>query len=345
MCAASSPRRAATYPGPVSEPSILHLNDCALVARHLVDAAAATGRTWDYLPPERVRPAQVPSNPVLAMAAYARYVAERAVRVGRADVVHVHYGTSARLLRERGIPRRPYLLHLHGSDIREQWKDPATHAEIQAAIDGAAHVYYTNLDTIDEATTARPDAEYMPAFVDVAALPAWAPAQRPTVLFASRWDDVKGGPDNVDLARLLRRAVPDADLVGLDWGAHARAAADAGVRLVPVADHDAYLRLLAGAHVAVGQARPILAVSEFESMAIGVPTVALGSRIPRPDDGTTPPVIEGSADDVVDGVRAALADPVAVSTRLAALPWVAEHHTAARYVEPLVERYRAAASG
>ncbi|WP_409484169.1 hypothetical protein [Arsenicicoccus dermatophilus] len=326
------------------EPRILHLNDCAYVARQLVDAAARTGRRWDYLPPERVRPATVPANPLLAKATYARFVADRALHVGRADVVHVHYGTTARLLRERGIPRRPYVLTLHGTDIREQWQDPRFHDEIRRGIDEAAHVYYTNLDTVEQATTARADAEYLPAFVDLTRLPAWTPAPRPTVVFASRWDDVKGAAANLELARALGRALPEARLVGLDWGAHAARAGEL-VELLPRTDHAGYLRLLATAHVAVGQARDVLGVSEFEAMAIGVPTAILGARIPRPDDGTTPPVLEGTVDEVVAQVRDALADPAAASARLGARTWVAERHVADPVIPRLVATYQAAVRG
>ena len=115
-------------------------------------AAQRAGAAWDYLPPELVRPlTPAPANPVLARARFVPYVARRAAKLRKADVVHVHYATSARLLRERGMPRRPYALTLHGTDIRKQWTDPAFHDEIQRAIDGAAHVFFANNDTAENA--------------------------------------------------------------------------------------------------------------------------------------------------------------------------------------------------
>ena len=220
-----------------SDVAVLHFNDCAGVGRILVDQAAREGRAWDYLPPDLVRPTTTPDNPLAARARYLPYVLRRARHVGRADVVHVHYATSARLLRERGIPRRPYVLHLHGTDIREQWADPAYHDEIQRAVDGARHVFYTNLDTTENALEARPDAEFMPAFIEADKLPAWqrrGADGRPLVFFASRWEDVKGAGENLRLATELRRALPAAvDLVGLDWGARAAEAGRAGVELRP----------------------------------------------------------------------------------------------------------------
>jgi hypothetical protein len=325
---------------------VLHFNDCAGVARILVDEAAREGHHWDYLPPERVRPAVTPGHP-LAKARYLPYVVRRARHVGRADVVHVHYGTSARLLRARGIPRRPYVLHLHGTDIREQWAAPAFHAEIQRAVDEAHHVYYANLDTTDNTLKARPDAEFMPFFVQAGSLPAWrrrGADGRPMVLFASRWEEVKGASENLELASALRRALPaDVDLVGLDWGDRAAEAALAGVELMPRMTEKDFLRLLASADVVVGQARPVFAVSEIQAMAIGVPLAALGSRLPRLDDGSVPPAIEGATDDVVAGVEEALAAPEKVAERLGGRDWARSHYDPAPYIPRLAAVYAAAA--
>lgn len=326
------------------DPAVLHFNDCASVGQALVTEAARQGHHWAYAAPGHVRPTRTSANPWVARAQFLPYVVRRRVLLARADVVHVHYATSARLLRERGMPRRPYVLHLHGSDIRSQWPDPAYHDEIQRAIDEAAHVYFANLDTSEPARTARADAEYLPILIDLELLPERqrrGPGPQ-RVLFVSRWDDVKGADANVALAHELRRALPSVELLGLDWGPKAGAAADAGVRLLPRASRPEFLSLLAGADVAVGQARPVLATSELEAMAIGVPTAALGSRLPRPDDGSTPPVIEGGLDEVVGGIRDALADPAGAAARLGGSEWVRARHVATPWVPRLLEVYRRA---
>lgn len=328
-------------------PAVLHLNDCAGVARILVDAAARQGRHWDYLPPEKVRPSATSPNPWVARAQYLPYVARRAWSVRRADVVHVHYATSARLLRERGIPRRPYVLHLHGTDIREQWADPAFHAEIQRAVDGAQHVYYANLDTTENALAARSDAEFMPFFVEAEKLPPWrrrGADGRALVLFASRWEEVKGATANLELARALRSALPaEVELLGLDWGDRAAEAAEAGVRLLPRMPEGQFLELLASADVVVGQARPVFAVSEVQALAIGVPVAALGTRVPRLDDGTTPPALEGSLDEVVEQVRATLLAPEDTAAALDGSTWALARYDAAPWVPRLAAVYAAAA--
>jgi glycosyltransferase involved in cell wall biosynthesis len=330
-----------------SEPKVLQFNDCAFVARNMVRAAARAGIAWAYMPPEQVRPmTAAPANPLLARARFIPFVARRAVRLRAADVVHVHYGTSARLLRERGIPRRPYALTLHGTDIRKQWVDPAYHAEIQQAIDGAAHVFFANNDTAENARAARVDAEFLPALVDAASLPSWSPVGRPSILFVSRWDGDKGVERQLELARKLSTAVGNrAEILGLNWGPGAEAARRNGVTLLERMPQDDFHRIMARAHMTIGQATNNFATSEFEALCMGAPLAALGSRLARPDDGTTPPVIEGTDDEVVEQVLAGLEDPVAVATKLGGRDWALPRYDAAAYVPRLTALYEGIAAG
>ena len=329
-----------------ADPHVLQFNDCAFVARTMVRAAGRAGKTWDYLPPELVRPlTPAPTNPVLARARFVPYVTRRAAKLWKADVVHVHYATSARLLRERGMPRRPYALTLHGTDIRKQWTDPAFHDEIQRAIDGAAHVFYANNDTADNALAARPDAEFLPALVDAASLPAWRPDARPTILFVSRWDEDKGVERQLSLARRLRSAAgPEVRILGLNWGPGAGRAAEAGVTLLERMSQEDYHRVMSGAHVGVGQATNNFATSEFEALCMGVPLAALGTRWARPDDGSTPPVLEGTEDEVVAQVLEALKDPQAAARTLGGSTWALPRYDAAAYVDRLEDLYRGIAA-
>lgn len=324
---------------------VLHLNDCAFVGATVVAQARSEGLDWRHLTPEQVRPATTPTGP-LAPFAYLPYVVRRARAVGASDVVHVHYGTSARLLRERGIPRRPYVLSLHGTDIRTQWHDPRFHEELRHAIDGAATVLYTNLDTAETTLAARPDARHLPQAVSSQGLPAWSPAgatSAPRIVFAPRWSPDKGVDEQLRLAAALHAAYPEVELVGLDWGPGAGDAAAAGVRLVPTMPHQDYLDLLASADVVIGQADVILSVSDFEAMLIGAPLAALGQRLPS-GDGTTPPTMDGEVDHVVEQVGLALDDPAAAAERLGGREWVRAHHDPHLLVEMLTPIYRAASS-
>lgn len=328
------------------EPKVLQFNDCAFVARSMVSAAKRAGITWDYLPPEQVRPmTAAPKNALLAKGRFVPYVLRRMSRLRSAEVVHVHYGTSVRLIRERAMPKRPYILTLHGSDIRRQWKDPRFHDEIQRAIDGAAHVLYANTDNEEDAKLARPDAEFFPSVVDLNRLPLWTPSERPQVMFISRWDDDKGMGRQLGLAEELSKAlIGKADLVGLNWGPGALEAHARGVRLLEKMPQPAFHELLGRSAVGIGQASNYFSTSEFEALSMGIPVAALGSRLPRPDDGTVPPVMEGTVSEVVQQVVEAVADPLAASAHLAGREWASPRYSADNYVVRLQEMYRRAAS-
>ncbi len=329
-----------------SEPRVLQFNDCAFVARNMVRAAARAGIKWAYMPPEQVRPmTAAPKNPLLARARFVPYVVRRAVRLRAADVVHVHYGTSTRLIKERGMPLRPYVLTLHGTDIRKQWKDPVYKDEIQRAIDEAEHVFYANTDNEHDARAARSDAEFLPSLVDVAGLPTWAPSGPPPVLFISRWDDDKGVRRQLGLVEQLCRAVKGkADVVGLNWGPGSQAAERIGVTMLEKLPQEEYYARLSRAWVGVGQASNYFSTSEFEALCIGLPVAALGSRLPRPDDGTVPPVMEGGVEETVEQIVDALQDPYEISARLGGRSWAIPRYDAAEYVPMLDALYKRVAA-
>ncbi len=319
----------------MTSPRALHLNDCAFVGRNMVDAAGRMGLPWRLLPPEQTWPRVQPGRSQPTRAENYRTSARIARHAAWSQVVHVHFATTTRRLRPPYIPRRPYVLHLHGTDIRTLWKDPVRGPGIQASIDGARHVFYSTRDNEGNATAARSDAEYLPVFVDASSLPEWQPEGY--VAFASRWEDVKGLGDMLQVARGLSSA--GIEMRGLDWGPGAPEAAALGVRLVPKMSHADYLRFLASARVVVGQASSILSVSELEAMAIGVPLAAVGMHLPGPDGGRIP-IREGGVSEVVDAVVADAADPERASATLGARPWTLAHHTADRYIDRVSEVYR-----
>lgn len=327
---------------PGSEPRVTHFNDCAFVGQTLVNAAHRAGHQWRYVPPEQVRPASGFRGGRHALAGLPYMARHQAIAL-RSDVIHIHYATTVPLLQKPWIPKRPYVLHLHGTDIRKQWAAPETHDLVQRAIDGAHAVYYTNLDTAEAATTARADAEYMPILVDPATFPVWTPASdfgTPTVLFVSRWDESKGVETQLAAARALRRALPGVRLVGLDWGPGAAEAASVGVELVARRPHAEFLDLIAKADVAIGQSSGILAISELEAMGIGP---ALFVPVPKIlSEGPRPPVSTGTPEQIAEEVSHVLMDPKAVSYSLHAREWVAANHTADRWVPELERVYRSA---
>lgn len=324
------------------EPRVLHFHDCADVGRVLVDTAARHGYKWNYLSAEDIRPTHRPSNILSSKIFSARQLAKRWSAAKRAQILHVHYAMVVPAAVYPPMPKRPYFLHLHGTDIRKHWKNPKIHRLVQRWIDGAEKVYYTNLDTVEEATAARSDATFMPAFLDPEKVVDWkySEGDAKKIIFLSRWEESKGVEAQLELVKALRKAIPNVQLEGLSWGDRAAEAESLGVNLVPKMSHAGYMNWISTAALGVGQARNVLGVSEFEAMASRLPVAVLGSRLPRPDDGSTPPVIEGSLDEVVDGVQSALRDPFSASEKLNAREWVFKHNLADPYIEPLQNAYR-----
>lgn len=297
------------------EPRVLHMFDCAGVAATLVKEARARGLRWRYFPRLRERFATPFKGDFLVWAVW------RTVATVRAQVLHVHFGDRARWARK--WPHRPFVMHLHGTDIRELYDMPQHRAAVQEGLDHAVAVLYATPDLGDHALKARPDAVYVPNPIAVDALPPWRPHARRRVVFASRWDESKGLEDQLTIARMLRETLPqDVELLGLDWGSGAAQAREAGVELVAPMPSAEYEQWLASAHVVVGQSAGVLAISELQAIGIGVPVV-----MPPPHRAyEEPPVIAVPPQEVAEAVSEVLADPQAASARLDGPAWVRQHH-------------------
>ncbi|NAZ81985.1 hypothetical protein GTR02_09150 [Kineococcus sp. R8] len=336
------------------EPRVLHVNDCASTTVQLVAEAGRRGLPWHYLPLAghgRTGDWSGPRGRLAFAAAGARWAAELGVRSARADLLHVHYASVARHTR---WTRRPFVLHVHGTDVRSQQYEPRWTGPIRTALREAAAVVYSTPDLAEHVVPHRGDAAYLPVPLDLAALPRRRPGARGRVLFASRWEAVKGLEEQLATARALRRALPaDVEVCGLDWGPGAGAAAAAGVRLLPRRRRAEFLELLAAADVVVGQGSGMLAASELEAVGTGVP-VATALRpdwYPPSAPDAQPAVLAGTAAwsaapaertaAVVEAVRAALADPDRAAHDLDGPGWLARSHDVRAAAEGLRRTYRA----
>jgi hypothetical protein len=318
-------------------PSALHVNDAAFTAHNLVAEARRRGWRWNLMPKAaeaqdwhgltgRARKAAVGGAWLVRLAVAAR----------RHDVVHVH--SASTIHHTRPVVRR-FVLHCHGTDVRTTQYQPGRTDEIRTGLRDAEAVFYSTPDLAEHVLPHRPDATLLPVPVAVDQLPTWQPASAPPrVVFASRWEAVKGLEDQLATARRLVAAVGDrAEIVGLDWGPAAGEAARCGVRLVPRLDHPGYLRLLAGATAVVGQSAGILSASELEAMGTGAPLVV---PVPLPRyAASAPPVLGGGVQEAVDAVQDLL------SGRQEHQPdrsrdWVRETHGTARGVDIVTAVYR-----
>lgn len=318
---------------------VTHLFDCADVGASIVAAARKQHQPWRQVQGPWVRGGTA--------SARRRFLAELTLRYPRTRLWHVHMG--GRAAWARGRVARPYVLTLHGTDIRENYWQEAHHEKLKLDIDLAEHVFYTTPDLREKAERARPNAEYMPAALELALIPSWTPAPRPRVFFPSRWDASKGGDDLLDMARDIARAVGDrADLVGVDWGDRAAEATRLGVRLLPRMSPSAFVSELAQAHVAVAQTQGILAVSELQAMAIGVPLI-FPDPVPGYPTGADLGAVAVTRPETAAAVVAALDDPPGESVKLGGPAYVRRHHDPAGMIARLDTVYaqalRRSASG
>lgn len=321
-----------------SDPVVTHLFDAAGVGRLLVEKGKEQGHDWRY---RDVRDVSRDQNPIHKYAGALAWHTGRIIDLLPSDLIHLHYGRRTAYLRL--WPRRPYLLHFHGTDIRHHFHQPYAHDEMLRASTAAQAVFYSTPDLREHAIQARPDAMYFPTPVDVAALPAWSPADKPTIVFASRWDGSKNAELQLDIARgLIASTNGRVRVQGLDWGDSAAAAAAAGVELVPRMPKPEFLRWLASAHVVAGQAAGVVAMSELEAIGIGIPVVM--ALHPAYDRAT--PVLTGTTtDEIVAAALAALEDPQASSRSLEGAAWLRSTHDAGMLTSRLGDLYRSLAAG
>ncbi|MGP9583099.1 MULTISPECIES: hypothetical protein [unclassified Brachybacterium] len=335
--------------------SVLHLSDPAFTATLLSRAADETGRHWRVLALAIAPPGSGPAAIAAKALRGLRWESQLAVARAQSQRVHVH---SVLAQRHAGWAfGRRFALHLHGTDIRtNQYLDQ--HRDlVRETVRRAQTVFYSTPDLREHVSPLRDDARLVPVPVPV---PLEFTQVRPTkisemigsrdyIFFPSRWEEVKGGQRQIEVARALSRALSDASspvLVGLDWGPLAQEASAAGVRLVPKMPHREFRAAVAGARLCVGQFAGILSASELDALAADVPLVA--PLNPGWYDGShsslvTPPVMggvdlgmTGGPADVVDLVIEELNDP---ALRLTA-SWVEEHHSPQAALSEVLSGYR-----
>ena len=324
------------------DPSVVHFFDCADVGKTLVAYGRRAGYNWRHRP--ALSPGLggvVPAGALQAKYANVSWRIRRTVEALRADIMHVHFGTRGGVANSR--PVIPFVMHWHGTDIRTTYHTPKGRPNIQWGADHAAAVVYSTPDLRQHAEPLRSDAVYLPNPVDWAELPVWTPGGPPRVVFASRWEDSKGGAEQLKVAAAIRDATQGrVALEGLDWGNQAEEARALGVNLVPAMPKADYLRWMSGAHCVVGQSAGILAMSELQALSMGVPVVMnLGEGY-----YTDAPVLQGDGPEglAAQAVRA-LEDPLAASAQANAREWVEQYHGPDVAVEKLAGIYRSVMTG
>lgn len=265
-----------------------------------------------------------------------RWRARRTIEALRADIMHIHFGTRGGAANSR--PVIPFVMHWHGTDIRTTYYSENGRAGLQWGADHAATVVFSTPDLREHAVRARKDAVYLPNPVDLEELPHWNVDGPQRIAFASRWDQSKGGDEQLRLAAALRRAAgPAVELVGLDWGDRAAEARALGISLTPRMSKNQYLLWMSRAHCIVGQSTGVFGMSELQALAMGIPLVMNVAGGLYSD----PPVLQGATvDEVTAGVLQVLGDPIRAAEVLRGRPWIERHHSPDIVVPQLASIYR-----
>lgn len=327
--------RGSVTPGDARGVRALHVHDAASVGRNLVDTANEMGQSWSMtgIPWYYRREwTGILKHPVLR-ARPVVWDGTLALNSVTEDIVHLHTGGLSPHMR---WIRVPWVLHLHGTDVRTRQYD-GWGERLRFGAQHAAAILYSTPDLLPHIQNlhAKSEATYFPGPVRLQGAPGWLPTPN-RVIFSSRWESAKGGPAQVEVARRIRSISPHAELLGLDWGENADAARQAGVRLLPRMPYEEYKQWLASAAVVVGQMTDMLGTSELEALSIGVPL--LSSALPE----YYPDLVQLSApkpEAIADAAVEILSDPQPASARQCGKSFIARHHDVKVGVQRLVRLY------
>lgn len=285
---------------------VLHLGNVANTGPNLVRQARSLGRDWAFR--------ELPKSPSTLSPRAWMERGQDALRysIGTVapDLAHVHYGPNGYY---GDLKKAPFVLHLHGTDLREDLHRPLLGQLERWALKRAAAVIVATPDLLEKAQQTRPDATFVPNPIPASAASDRQPTMRPpqllppgAVFFNARWDDSKGGPRLVDLARDVVRS--GAPTYGIDWGTYAGEARQAGVTLLPLATPAEFRRIQREAAVVVGQfGHGMLTISDLEALNAGR---ALVSRADESLEGKVP-IANSTLEAALDSVISLLGDPVA----------------------------------
>ncbi|MGE5595390.1 MAG: glycosyltransferase family 4 protein [Hyphomicrobiales bacterium] len=253
---------------------IAEINDIASVASDLAAGLEARGHEVTLIQPKLVGgslPWMVKPvvGPVRAVE-WAQIIQQ--VRDGNFDAVHIHYAYLGML---GVLGKFPYVLHCHGSDVREI--TPFTRPMIEQALRHAAHVYYATPDLAAFVTARRPDAEFLPNPVDSVTFHPSAPAAESRDVFVCcALSDIKGAPRILEACRRLAAERPDIRITAYDTGEYAPQFAELpNVTLIPRQQRPDIPAIIDRHGVVVGQVLlGVAGMAELEAMACARPVIA-----------------------------------------------------------------------
>lgn len=241
------------------------MNRIAGVPEALVSEARTEGKAWALreIPAGRGNPLAVAGKRLDDLIKWRRTYSQ-------ADIVHVHYATNGYY----GWGNKPFVLHLHGSDVRQDWQKPGLRQVITHSLKRADAVICATPDLVPWVQDIRPDATWIPNPVPAEFLDSSNVQPRDKrIIFSSRWDNTKGLDLLLPLARILVER--GFEVVGVDWGSDSERAAELGVKLAPLMSLPTFRDFLASGQVVVDQFQfPAFSTTDYQTLALNRPLVA-----------------------------------------------------------------------
>jgi glycosyltransferase involved in cell wall biosynthesis len=220
------------------------------------------------------------------------------------DVVHIHWASYGAL---GLVSKIPFIVHCHGTDVRERLKSPLFRSLLSPIFQRATAVLCITPDLLPIVRTLRSDTIFLPSPIDT---DHFAPEKEcqcslsrlRTLLLFARLDPIKGADSALQgIARFAQRNA-DVRVQVLDWGPlreHYKQQYAERFEFVPrVAPHEV-ARLLHSADIIVGQLHlGALGLSELQAMSCAKPVIA--SFIYEDAYPNLPPICQATTAEEVD---------------------------------------------
>ena len=252
---------------------IAQINDVASVASELTRGLQSRGHDVTLMQPPlrgaRLHPFVKPLvGPARAMEWFDML---RELHRGRFELAHIHY---AYLGNVGALGNIPYILHCHGTDLRES--TVFTRPLIRNALLRARHVFYSTPDLARYVHAVRPDGEFLPNPIDTSRFTSERPpSEASNVYICCGLTEVKGVERLYNACRRLAGQRPDIRFTAVGDGRFAdEFAALPNVTLIPRQERSQLPGIINRHAVVLGQARlGAIGMAELEAMACGRPVV------------------------------------------------------------------------
>jgi glycosyltransferase involved in cell wall biosynthesis len=316
---------------------IAQINDIASVASELTRGLRARGHDVTLMqPPLRGARLHPLVKPLVGPARAMEWVdLLRKIHDGRFELAHIHY---AYLGNVGALGNVPYILHCHGTDLRES--TPFTRPLIRNALLRARHVFYSTPDLARYVHAVRPDGEFLPNPIDTSVFTIErAPSEARNVFICCGLTEVKGVERIYNACRRLAEQRPDIRLTAVSGGKFASEFAALGnVTLIPRQRRSNLPAIINRHAVVLGQARlGAIGMAELEAMACGRPVVTWFNQ-PHVYEVEPPCIRAVDGYDLAQAVAQLVDDPsLRDSLGVAARAWVGRFHG----IDEVVDRVEA----